>query len=457
MINFLPKSIVELAKKLPRPLYAVGGVVRNFLIDGSISDDIDLGAAISPEELAPYLCECGLKVSAEYKRTGTIVFEDDVYRYEYTAFRKEEYVGGEHVPFLTQFTESLQEDALRRDFKCNAIYYDLKNQKYEDPLDGIKDVRNKVIDTVTTPYKVFANDGLRLMRLARFSGELNFVPTTDVLKAATTHAENIKEISPERIYAELVRILQSDQKYPFSDPRGHYVGLKILDSTRVLDYIFPELTEGRGMAQRADFHVYDVLEHSLRTLRHADSRIRMAALLHDIGKPFCFKRDGYYYHHFEEGERLAENVLLRLKADKETIKEVKFLVREHMIDLDCSMKESQVRRFIVKNQDMLDKLLMVKQADFRASLETHDVAPTLIKWGRIIQKMQEDGTPFSLKALNISAAELIEIGFEDKDIGKELKKLWEVAVSHPEQNKNQTLLTIAKKDYKKITAINSNK
>lgn len=452
MINFLPKNLSELAKGLPRPLYVVGGAVRNFLIDGSISDDIDLGAAISPEELATYLSAFNFNICAEYKRTGTLVFTDGERRYEYTAFRKESYVGGEHVPFVTQPTDSLEEDALRRDFKCNAIYYDLKNQKYEDPLDGINDVKHKVIDTVTTPYKVFSNDGLRLMRLARFAGELNFSPTSDVLSAATTHAKNITEISPERIYVELIRILESDQKYPFSDPRGHYVGLKILDATRVLDYIFPELAEGRGMAQRADFHRYDVLEHSLRTLRHADPKIRLAALLHDIGKPFCFKRDGYYYHHFEEGERLAESVLLRLKADKDTIKEVKFLVREHMVDLDCSMKESSVRKFIVKNQDMLDKLLMVKQADFRASLETHDVAPTLIKWGRIINKMKEDGTPFNLKALKISATELMEMGYRDKNIGKELKKLWELAVLHPEQNDQAVLSEIAKKDIQKLKA-----
>ena len=449
MINFLPKSIIELAKKLPRPLYAVGGVVRNFLIDGSISQDIDLGAAILPSELAPYLKECNFEILAEYKRTGTLVFSDGERKYEYTAFRKESYLGGEHVPANTQFTENLEEDSLRRDFKCNAVYYDLKNQKYEDPLDGINDIRNKVIDTVTTPYKVFSNDGLRLMRLARFAGELNFTPTSDVLSAATTHAKNVTEISPERIYAELIRILSSDQKYPFSDPRGHYVGLKILDATRVLDYIFPELAEGRGMAQRADFHRYDVLEHSLRTLRHADPQIRLAALLHDVAKPFCFKRDGYYYHHFEEGEVLAEKVLLRLKADKETIKEVKFLVREHMVDLDCSMKESSVRKFIVKNQERLDKLLMVKQADFRASLETHDIAPTLIKWGRIINKMKEDGTPFTLKELNITASELIELGFRDKDIGKELKKLWDFAILRPEKNNKDTLIEMAKKDFKK--------
>ena len=183
--------------------------MRNFLIDGSISEDIDLGAAISPEELATYLGAHNFNVSAEYKRTGTLVFSDGERKYEYTAFRKESYVGGEHVPFITQPTDSLEEDALRRDFKCNAIYYDLKNQKYEDPLDGINDVKHKVIDTVTTPYKVFANDGLRLMRLARFSGELNFKPTNEVLVYASKFAKNIKEISNERIFAELKMILIS--------------------------------------------------------------------------------------------------------------------------------------------------------------------------------------------------------------------------------------------------------
>ena len=127
MINFLPKSIVNLAKELSRPLYAVGGVVRNFLIDGSISADIDLSAAISTAEITPYLNKCGLKILTEYKRTGTIVFEDETRRYEYTAFRSEKYLAGEHTPFETQFTEDIEKDALRRDFKCNAVYYDVKN------------------------------------------------------------------------------------------------------------------------------------------------------------------------------------------------------------------------------------------------------------------------------------------------------------------------------------------
>ncbi len=453
MMKFLPKSLILFAHSLPRPLYAVGGVVRNFLIDRSISDDIDLCAAMPVDQLAPYLIDAGFNIVAEYKRTGTVVFCDKERRYEYTAFRKEEYVGGEHTPISTQFTENIKEDALRRDFKCNAVYYDLKNGDFIDPLGGIQDIKERRLDTVDLPEKVFKHDGLRLMRLARFAGELNFIPTSKTLSAATEYAKNITEISPERVYAELVRLLQSDKKYRFSDPRGHYVGLKILDVTRVLDYILPELTDGRGMAQRADFHRYDVLEHSLRTVRHADSKVRLAALMHDIGKPFCFRRDGYYYHHFEEGERIAEQVLLRLKADGKTIDDVKFLVREHMVDLDCSMRENSVRLFMVKNHDRLDNLLLIKQADFRASLETHDVAPTLIKWGRLYKTMKEDGTPFSLKDLKITSSALMDVGFKDAELGKELKRLFEYAVIHPDKNNENFLLQTAIADFNKLKGV----
>lgn len=446
MRKIFAKNLILLAESLTKPLYAVGGVVRNYLIDRSVSEDVDLAAAIPVEELSVKLLEHGFKIVAEYKRTGTVVFSDGKNRYEFTTFRREKYVSGEHVPFETEFTENILEDALRRDFKCNAVYFDIKNGVLVDPLGGESDIENKILDTVSSPFKVFSNDGLRLMRLARFAGELNFKPTEQVLDGAKKFSNNILDISPERIYVELIKILKSDIKYPFSDPQGHYNGLQILNRTTVLDKIFPELTEGRGMAQRADFHRYDVLEHSLRTVLYADKSIRLAALLHDIGKPYCFKRDGYYYHHFEEGEKIAETVLRRLRADNDTLQQVIFLVREHMIDLDCSMRESKVRRFIVRNYDNLNELLMVKQADFRASLEIDALAPTLIKWGRILEQMRSDGTPFSLKELNISSADLIKMGYKGEKLGKELNRLWDFAIINPDKNQKDFLFAMAKKD-----------
>ncbi len=450
MKNVLPKNLISLAKAMPKPLYVVGGAVRNFLIDGSLSTDLDLAGAIPTADFVKALNEFGIKESATYPRTGTVMFSDGVYHYEYTAFRRDKYNGGEHLPSISEFTEDINEDALRRDFKCNAIYYDVQNDKIIDLLGGIEDIKNKTLSTVSTPDKVFSVDGLRLMRLARFAGELNFQPTYEVIQSAKKYADNILDISPERIFNELKMILVSDCKYTFSDPIGHYNALKILDHTRVLDKILPELTEGRGMVQRADFHKYDVLEHSIRTVLYSHPTIRLGALFHDIGKPFCFLRDGYYYHHFSEGERIAERVLKRLKADKETILQVKFLVREHMVDLDCSMSENKVRKFLIKNQDRLDDLRRVKQADFRASLEIESTAPTIVKWKKIYDKMKADGTPFNLKELNITAQDLIDLGYKDKQIGKEQKVLFDYAILHPEKNKNEILLSLAKKHIAKL-------
>ncbi len=450
MIKFLPRNLISLASKFEKPLYLVGGAVRNYLIDKSISTDLDICASIPIEQFVDVVKESGFNISATYKRTGTVLFVDGTNHYEYTAFRRETYVGGAHTPEYTEFTEDIREDALRRDFKCNAIYYDIKNQKIVDVLGGVQDVKNKILDTVREPDKVFSSDGLRLMRLARFTGELNFNPTKSVLLSAKKYSHNILDISPERIYAELKMILNSDGKYQFSDSIGHYNALKVLETTEVLDKIIPELTAGRGMAQRSDFHKYDVLEHSLKAVLYSSPNVRLSALLHDVGKPFCFLKNGQYYGHADEGEKIAEKVLKRLKADKKTIDKVKFLVKTHMLDLDCSMKESKVRKFLVKSEDYIEDLFALKQADFMACLDSEETSPTIIKWQKILKEMKEDGTPFSLKELKISSADLIELGYCDREIGKELKDLFDYVVLNPKDNDRERLLDLAKKHKKFI-------
>ena len=339
-INFNEK-LKDLCDSLPAPLFAVGGIVRNFLIDGSISSDYDLAAAIPVSELERSVIDKGFEVLAVYPRTNTLVFKIDGEKHEYTAFRKESYKkGGVHTPETVEFTTDIVEDAKRRDFKCNAIYYDIKKDELVDPLGGIDDVKNRVLDTVDEPEKVFSHDGLRLMRLARFCGELNFKPTNSVLEAATKFSDNVKDISPERIFDELKKILISDKKYAFSNKFGHYEGIKLLEKTRVLDKIIPELTLGRGMAQRKDYHNFDVLEHSLKTLLYAEENIRLTALLHDVGKPYCMIKTGQFYKHDLEGEKIALKILDRLKADNKTKREVAFLIKYHMLDMDLKMRES---------------------------------------------------------------------------------------------------------------------
>lgn len=437
-------KIISLAKSLDKPLYAVGGIVRNFLIDGSFATDIDLCAPIRAEKFLLALEKRGFKIITTVKRTGTIIFSDGELKYEFTSFRKEKYVGGEHTPYETQFTEDIVEDALRRDFKCNAVYYDIAGDKIVDVLGGVDDINNKILDTVTDAKLVFCHDGLRLMRLARFSGELNFKPSDKVISAMKTYAKNILEISSERIFAELNKILISDTAYSFSNPKGHYDGLKTLEQTGVLDYIIPELTKGRNMVQRADFHNYDVLEHSLRAVLYSPREIRLISLLHDVGKPFALEKDGNFYEHAKYGASLAQNILNRLKASNQTISETKAVIKYHMLDIDCKMKESKMRKFFVENILILPQILLVKQADFSACKDDLSVCPAVIKWQKLLKQMKDDGTPFSLSELEISATELIAIGYVGKDIGQELNELFLTCILQPKLNNKAKLLGLAR-------------
>ena len=424
MSIILPENLIKLSEVCPSALFAVGGYVRNYLINDSLSDDIDIAAACTVEEIENAANVCGFKVVAEYKRTGTVVIFDGERKYEYTRFRTDSYArGGAHEPISTEFTDDVTVDALRRDFKCNAVYYDIKKGEIVDPLSGVTDIKNKILDTVREPEAVFKSDGLRLMRLCRFAAELGFTPTEGALRGAKKYAENVKDVAPERIYDELKKILKADKKYPFSDPQGHYIGMKILEKTGVFDILFPELAAGRGMAQRADFHKYDVLEHTFRTLLYSDAGIRLAALLHDVGKPYCMLNFGKYKYHAIEGERIARDILKRLKVDNRTVEETAFLVKNHMFDLKDAEPESAIRLFIVQNQKYFIPLTELKQADYSACKDDLSVCPTVKKWTEIYRKMKTDGTPFSLKDLKITPAELVGIGFKKRSVGEELKKL----------------------------------
>lgn len=433
-------------KKYGVILYIVGGYVRNFLLTGEPSGDVDLSGPLLGEDFIAAAKECGFTDFAEYKNTGTVKCSCSGTSYEFTSFRQDTYKrGGNHIPEKAVFTTDIIKDARRRDFKCNAIYYDLYNGRVVDPLNGKKEVKNKRLVCADLSVKVFSHDGLRLMRLGRFCGELGFKPSLKTFLAARFFSSNVSDISPERIFDELKKILVADEKYEFSPENGAYIGLKILDKTRVLDKIIPELTIGRGMRQRKDFHDYDVLEHSLKCVLYAPKGIRLAALLHDVGKPYCKKHTGRYAKHDVEGALLAETILKRLKAPNKVIEQVSFLTKYHMYDIDCKTKESKVRRFIVENYDKIPELLELKQADYSACKDSSDIAPTVKRWRDILLKMESEKAPVNLKDLAVTPEDLIKEGFKGKEIGDTLKLLLREAVVKPKLNEKQMLLKIAKK------------
>ena len=442
MVKNLPENLIELAYILPFPLFVVGGSVRDFLCGALKADaDWDIAAAGSDEELVACAQKAGFTVDAGYKNTGTVRLTDPAgVKYEFTRFRSDKYVRGLHAPSEIIFTDDIKKDAVRRDFCANAVYYDVAGERFVDPLGGMEDIQKRIFRTVAPAEKVFGEDGLRLMRLARLSAETGFSPDGECLQGAKQNSALIRDIVPERIFTELSRLL-------YADGAGVLRGLHILKDTDVLKEILPELALGENLTQRADFHKYDVLEHSFRSAYYAEKDIRFAALLHDVGKPFCYFRDGNFYNHPEEGARIAAKILTRLKAPSKLIAETKQLVALHMRDFNLFMRPNKVRRTIAEHYALLDKLLALFQADFSACKDDLSPAPAKVKWQRISQEMQKEGAPRSLKELNIKGGDLLSVGIKPEKIGHILNELLLFCIEDGARNQRELLLKRAQKLY----------
>ncbi len=445
MRHLLPKSLLTLVKACPTPLYVVGGSVRDFLANLPPKNnawDWDICAPMPAETFVSIAQQCRFSVLSVYKRTGTVKLKDEFgCDYEYSCFRSDKYVRGIHTPIETFFTDDITLDARRRDFTANAVYYDIEKDAFIDPLNGIAAIKEKRLSTVAPANKVFGEDGLRLMRLCRQAASLGFTPDTECLNGAKANASLIEDISPERIYTELTSILQADEKYGVKN--GHYHGLKLLDEIGVLERILPQLHAGKGLVQRPDFHKYDVMEHSFRAAMYAPKKWRLAALLHDVGKPFCVKRDGNAFEHPIEGERIAKEILTRLKAPKRTIDETAMLTKLHMYDFNCQTSENKLRRFFVENYELLDALIAVKQADYSACMDDTSPAPTCLKWQALLQKMRTEKVPVTLKQLAVNGNDLLAIGIPPKRIAVTLQALLKHTAVNPKDNEKTRLCKLA--------------
>ncbi len=452
MRQYCSENLLKLADVCQDSLYIIGGSVRDFLSGFPLKEgcDWDICSPCEEETLLSAAETCGFTVRAVYRNTGTVKLTDSAgIDYEFTRFRSDKYVRGLHSPAEITFTRDIAVDARRRDFCANAVYYDVKHDEFCDPLGGIPDIKNKILRTVAPAEKVFGEDGLRLMRLARLAAQTGFSPDKECLEGARRNRALVRDIVPERIFTELDLLLHADLKHGFDD--APYRGLTLLRETGVLHEILPELALGDGMGQRSDFHDHDVLEHSLRCVRYSAPDIRFAALLHDVGKPFCFLRDGNFHDHPSEGARLAEEILTRLKAPKKLIAETATLTLLHMRDYNLQMREGKVRREIAQNFAILPKLFALKQADFSACKDDLTPAPAVVKWQEILRKMEREGAPREFRELAVNGKELQEIGVKPQDTGRVLKELLLYCAENGARNKKQPLLTYAKRHFTEET------
>lgn len=406
----IPKGLIQIAQQLKEPLYIVGGFVRNHLLWGkSPNTDIDICSALTPQEVVARLVN-NITVVPINPKIGTLKLVIEEEEYEYTCFRRDNYPqNGRHTPEDVVFIKDIREDALRRDFTVNAVYYDIMKGQIVDPLGkGVEDISKKEINTTTAPEKVFGEDGLRLMRLVRFSAELGFSIGEETKNAAKQYAKNLSDIAPERKTAEFNRLLVADKKYDIKD--AHYKGLVTIGELGLWRYLIPQLEDCIGILQREDKHKHDVYFHSLEAVRVSPPEIRLAMLLHDIGKPVSLKLNNNMHKHPSIGAEMTKEILSnQLRYPKSVMQKTARLVKNHMYDFDGNTGVGKLRVFIQKNHDIIDELLKVKEADGRASGYPYD--------NSIVERMRntyfdmiENNVPLTLKDLDINGIDVLELG-----------------------------------------------
>lgn len=404
------------------PIYLVGGAVRNALLGLPLSD-VDLCGEIPPDRLAKELD--GLFVVKDVNpRVGTVKLSCGKESFEYTRFRHDSYPldSGVHTPSDVTFVSSPEEDAFRRDFTVNAIYKRLTDGVILDPTGGIPDLKRRILRTTRAPEEVFSEDGLRLLRLVRFAAELGFEIEEETFRAAKKYAPLLRDISVERKREELNKILVADLKYGVKG--GVFRALELLRELELYPYFLPEIAEGIGVGQRSDYHKYDVYYHILHTVEAAPAHLRLAALLHDVGKPLCIRRDGNAYLHSVESAAMTREIMNRLRYPKKETNRTAEIVRWHMFDFNGEASENKKRRFVQREWDLLEDIVALKDAD---SVGTGCFTEN--KYGhyllRLKEKMAAEGVPVKIKDLPIKGEELAALGVEEPIRGELLLTLLE--------------------------------
>jgi putative nucleotidyltransferase with HDIG domain len=377
--------------------------------------------------------------------TVTVLYKGAAF--EITTFRIDGAYSDSRRPDSVQYTSSLIEDLRRRDFTINAMALDPCTGEIIDPHGGTEDCRLGIIRAMGNAEERFNEDGLRILRAVRFAGRLGFRIEEATFEAMQSRAGNLLSISAERVRDEIEGILAS---------RKPSVSFEIMAQAGILGLILPELEACRGVRQR-QMHSFDVFTHSILACDAApvdDEGLRLAALLHDIGKPPCrtFAGDGEprFYGHEKESARMTEVILLRLKFPSAVIKRVTHLVGLHMWSYDASWTDAAVRRFIMRaGRENLESLFLLRMADSFAMAGLAPDPRPLAQMRSRIEGILAREEALSLKDLKAGGEDIKKtLGLvPGPRVGIILDFLLEAVVEDPKLNEREKLLSMARNFY----------
>ena len=435
----LPDSVEKIIHTLETAgyeAYAVGGCVRDALL-GLTPDDWDITTSAEPEE-----------VKALFSRTidtgikhGTVTVRLNGKSFEVTTYRIDgKYEDGRHPEKVT-FTKSLEEDLKRRDFTINAMAVNDRTG-IVDLFGGQEDLKAGIIRCVGDPMERFSEDALRMMRAVRFAAKLDFSIEEETKKSISILKDNLRKVSAERIQVELTKLITSN----------HPEMMRTLYETGLTSVFFPEWDVAMVCEQNTKHHCFTVGEHTIEVMKHVrnDKIMRLAALLHDIGKPGMKRTDKKGHDHFQGHPQLsdvmADNILRRLKYDNDTIKKVCMLVRYH--DERPALNPRSIRRCMREMNLDFDDLFELKRADIAGQSDyMHEEKLAAVdKFEKLYHENLESGNCTDKKQLAVNGGDLIKAGVDKgPEMGRVMEKLLDDVIDEPSANTKETLLSRAKK------------
>jgi poly(A) polymerase len=398
--NFL-KSIQELAEQEQIDVYIVGGFVRDLILNRNKNELDFLVIGNGPEFSQKLADKLGVTNFKIFKNFGTSHFNYQNFDFEFVGARKESYNKDSRNPNVE--TGSFDEDISRRDFTINTLAISLNPKNFGELIDtfnGFDDIQNEIIKTPLDPLITFNDDPLRIMRAFRFASQLNFKVHEKILEASENLADRLKIVSQERITDEILKILSSPKPS---------VGLKLMQKTKVMEVVFPQISNLVGVDQRKDFHHKDVFLHTCQVVDNISKStdnvwLRFAALVHDIAKPKTKRfvdEIGWTFHGHEElGARMMKGIFQQLKLPLHNLNYIEKLVRLHLRPIALASEvvtDSAIRRLSANAGEDLDDLITLCRADI-TSKDQNKVVQYLQNYENVMAKVKEVQEKDNLRA-----------------------------------------------------------
>lgn len=417
--------------------YVVGGAVRD-LVMGRTPRDYDICTNAHPFKVQELFITSGYQVIDTGSEFGTVTAIVEGMPIEITTFRLDGRYGEDRKPIQVEFSTSVDEDVKRRDFTINSMYC---SKKYlYDKWGGTPDIGYRSVACVGHPPDRFKEDPLRMLRAARFAAQLNFEVDDETRWAMESNAHRLKQISVERVQAELNKILLSD--HPAK-------GLTLLQDTGLLEVILPEINRLRYFDQHNKRHNKCVFDHTMKVIECVPAvlELRLAALFHDVGKPDTFSIGvdgvGHFYGHHKNGADIAREVLRRLKYPNQVVDTVGVLVYEHMAR-NPYFRQNGLKRLINRvGAERMGMLFDLMTADIAGHAPPYDFTELVVMRCKVDEILAAQ-VPLKVADLAIGGKELVALGYTPGPLfGQVLNYLLEQVLDNEELNDKGILEDLA--------------